>query len=81
MPPDGGRMSKTQFDHAGSFARRFTLGQVDFDIVMFEEDSVGGCTALYTASLATKSSGTAVRVVAQFQSLLWRRDQVQQLGR
>ncbi len=38
MPPSGGQMSRAQFDHAAVPHDGFALGQIDFNIVMFEED-------------------------------------------
>src|SRR4051794_40562888 len=48
---------------------------------MFEEDLVQRMDRLVHGLLGNEEQSSAVRVVTQFEPLLWRRDQVQQLGR
>lgn len=76
-----GRCRKAQFDHATVPHDGFALGQIDFNIVMFEEDLVQRMDRLVHGLLGNEEQSSAVRVVTQFEPLLWRRDQVQQLGR
>src|SRR6188474_1234123 len=67
---------KTQLDHAGVSHDRFAFGQVDFDIVMFEKHSVQRIYGLVHGLLGDEEQSSAVSVVAEFQLLLRRCDQV-----
>ena len=49
--------------------------------MMFEEELVQRMDRFVHGLLGNEEQSSAVRVISQFEPLLWRRDQVQQLGR